>query len=95
VGKEDPFCKNVLDIENATKIAARFFLNILKMPNHECLLSNDKIVALDFFHRTLGLNEAPKSCFDPAIPSNLKDSGLSISIIGERGKFIRDLQSII
>ncbi len=92
LGREDLFCKSFLDIENATKIAAKFFLNILKMPNRECLLSNDKIVALDLFHRAFKLKEAPKSCFDPALPSDLKDSGISIRIIGERGKFIQDLQ---
>jgi len=92
VGKEDRFCKNFLDIENSTKIAGKFFLNILKMPNRECLLSNDRIIPLDFFHQAMGLSEAPKSCFDSLIPQNLQDSGKTVTIVGERGKFIRDLQ---
>jgi hypothetical protein len=92
-GKDDLQCKFILDLDNATKLAGRFFLNILKTPNHECLLAFDKfekIVPLNFLHRALGLPRAPKSCFDSIIPT-IKDGGKIGIIKGERGKYLTDL----
>ncbi len=92
-GKDDLQCKFILDIDNATRLAGRFFLKILKTPNHECLLSFDKfekIVPLNFLHRALGLPRAPKSCFDSIIPT-IKDGGKIGIIKGERGKYLTDL----
>lgn len=91
-GKDDGYCKKILDIDKATILAGKFFLNILKMPNHECLLSNEKIVPLDFFHRALGLNFAPKSCFDSIIPQNFRLGENTVKVIAERGKYLKDLQ---
>ncbi|MFI5390605.1 MAG: zinc-dependent metalloprotease, partial [Bacteriovoracales bacterium] len=92
-GKDDLQCKFILDLDNATKLAGRFFLKILKTPNHECLVAFDKfekIVPLNFLHRALGLPQAPKSCFDSIIPT-IKDGGKIGIIKGERGKYLTDL----
>jgi hypothetical protein len=89
---KDPKCQFILDLDNATTLAGKFFLKILKTPNHQCLVKFQKseiIIPLSFLHRVLALPYAPKSCFDSIIPT-ITDKGEVGVIVGERGRFLSD-----
>jgi len=92
---DDPFCNAFLDLYEASSIAGKFFLDIIKTPEHTCLIeSKGKPITLNLrsFHGYLDLIKAPTTCFDKNLLKKLAGSSLKHwKILGERGRFLTDV----
>jgi len=92
------FCTNVNDAMEATKIVGEMLLSIVKTPDAECLLQNAQGQPLmfklrevyDYMWQHYRENEAPGSCYDPAVVAWLK--GVGFTVAGQRGKFVHRIQ---
>lgn len=90
-----PVCKMINDRRDAVKIAGKFFLDILKTPNHVCALAKKddemkETVELrplaDIYDGLFLINYVPSTCFDTAVKNAVKDDDLVV--VGEAGKFL-------
>jgi hypothetical protein len=97
--KKNPigFCKNYLDLHNATILAGKFFLDIIRKSEHVCaFLIEGKFFsfALKTLHQDFGLKVAPKSCFDSSVVQKIKSTSYmkKWKLLGERGRYLTDLR---
>lgn len=91
-----PVCKMVNDRRDAVKIAAEFFLEILKTPDHLCAVAQKddetkktvelKSLASIYADLRFDLDYVPHSCFDKSVKDKLLEDGLVVK--GEAGKFL-------
>jgi len=91
-----PVCKMINDRRDAVKIAANFFLEVLKTPDHMCAIAKAddeskktvelKSLASIYSDLKFDLDYVPHSCFDKAVKDKLIEDGLVVK--GEAGKFL-------
>ena len=94
---KNKYCMRFNDLMQATILAGKFFLNILKTPPLSCLVSNfgeDKEKAVVYKLRDIYYSEnlinAPKSCFDKRVLKYFEKEGKTV--LGERGRYIYSLE---
>jgi Met-zincin len=96
-------CEDLADKTNASIMAGRFFLRVIKTPDHLCALANpetpNETVKLESLSKILEKNGsitkgAFKSCFDPALVdlfnSTVEIDGSRFIIRGEVGKYLNN-----
>lgn len=90
-----PICKDINDKRDAVKIAADFFLRVLKTPDHLCAVAKvdapTQVVELKklaeiYDDLKYGIKHVTTSCFDDAVKEKLAED--QFVVVGEAGKFL-------
>jgi hypothetical protein len=98
-----PLCKEINDRRDAAVLAGEFFLNVLKTPDHTCLvIDNDErskrtpINLRDFYEDEMQYdyrynNYIPKSCFEKPVIDKI-DEVHNGFVFAEAGKYLNEIR---
>lgn len=106
-GPEDlaryPVCKDINDRKEAAELAGQFFLNVLKTPDHTCLVidkdDNTKTTHVnlrEFYEDEMQYdyrydNYIPKSCFEKPVIDRVDEVHNAI-VFAEAGKYLNEIR---